>query len=637
MAAPGSASHAGKNRTTTPVAGDRAPRIGDRDAASNGAQAPLPARLRALFLISLAVTAVAGGTLLVNLGYLHRTTQQLETLRMAQDALERLQSSLLDAETGQRGYLLTGRPAYLEPYLNAKKAYPATMDSLAGIAVDDVALAQGLAELKPLIEDKMAIVDRTIDRFQSRGDVVQSDAGRQAMDRIRDVIAGLRSHEAAEVESTSALSERRTIITFVLATLAAALAVAALIVVYRAVVREHRRRNIAEESLHDRTALLVAVAEGTDDWIFVKDRVGKLLFVNRALCRAFGLEAVQLLGTLPSAYVTDPAEAATIHGNDLRVVASGVGERIEQVITVDGERRTYVSTKTPHVDATGHVIGLIGIGTDITERKKAEELMTQANQRLSLAVAEKTAQLAELSQHLIRASEDERERLAAELHDELGALHTVITMDLESMSKEVKVISPDLDDRLRKVLALVQQAREIKRRIIGDLRPVLLDHFGLVPALNHYVEIWSESSKVKVSTDYSSALPALSQELALAMFRIVQESLTNIAKYANARNVRIGLEFLANELPSELPDELSNELILTVEDDGIGIAPEVLERPRSHGIIGMQQRIAHFNGALEVRRRVDGGGTVVSARVPLADDLTPRGNHSADKGRRPGA
>jgi PAS domain S-box-containing protein len=591
--------------TDASAAGGRRPGIGNTEVLFNGAEAPLPTKLRALFLISLAVTAVAGVALLVNLGYLRGTTQQLETFRTAQDALERLQSSLLDAETGQRGYLLTGRPAYLEPYLNARKAYPVAMDNLAGIAVEDITLAQGLAELRPLIDDKMAIIDRTIDRFQSQGDVVPSDAGRQAMDRIRAVIARLRSHVAAEVASTSSQSDRRTIITFVVAVLAAALAVAALIVVYRAVVVEHRRRNLAEESLRDRTALLVAVTEGTDDWIFVKDRVGKLLFVNRAVCQAFDLEPAQLLGTLPSAYVADPDEAAIIHGNDLRVIASGVGERIEQVITVHGERRTYVSTKTPRADAAGHVLGLIGIGTDITERKKAEELMAQANERLSLAVAEKTAQLAELSQHLIRASEDERERLAAELHDELGALHTVITMDLESMSKEFKALSPDLDDRVRKVLALVQQAREIKRRIIEDLRPVLLDHFGLLAALNHYIEGWSESSKVKVSTEYSSELPALSPGLALAMFRVVQESLTNVAKYARAQHVRIVLGLV------------SKELCLTVEDDGIGIGPEVLERPRSHGIIGMQQRVAQFNGKLEVRRRVAEAGTVVSVRVPL--------------------
>jgi signal transduction histidine kinase len=291
----------------------------------------------------------------------------------------------------------------------------------------------------------------------------------------------------------------------------------------------------------------------------------------------------------------------------MRIIASGVGERLEQSITAHGEKRTYVLTKTPRRDVEGRVIGLIGIGTDITERKKAEELMALANERLSAAVAEQTSQLADLSQHLIRVSEDERERLAAELHDELGALHTVITLDLESLRADLKPIPPGIEERLQKVLAFVQQAREIKRRIIADLRPLLLDHLGLIPAIDHYVQIWSQSSKISVSTDYAPELPKLSRELDLALFRIIQESLTNVAKYARASEVRIALGIAAGELR------------LSVEDDGVGIAPEILDRRRSHGIIGMQQRMAHFGGKLEVGRRSAAKGTIVSARVPLAD------------------
>jgi PAS domain S-box-containing protein len=383
----------------TPVVDSQRAGVGETQAMPNGVHARLPANLRWLFFVAIAVATIAGGTLLVNLDYLRSTARQLETFRSAQGALERLQSSLLDAETGQRGYLLTGRAAYLKPYLDAKKVYPATMETLAVLAVNDSTLAQGLVELGPLIDDKIAIIDRTIARFQSGGDVVPSDAGREAMDRIRNVIARLRAHVAAEIASTSAQSERRTTIAFVVAALATVLSIAALIVVYRAVAVEHRRRNLAEESLHDRTALLVAVTDGTEDWIFVKDRDGKLQYVNRAVSLAFGLEPAQLLGAVPSAYVPDPAEAAVIHGNDLRIMASGVGERLEQAITVHGEKRTFVSTKTPRRDATGNVVGLIGIGTDITERKTAEEMMAQANQRLSVAVSEQTAQLAELSQH----------------------------------------------------------------------------------------------------------------------------------------------------------------------------------------------------------------------------------------------
>ncbi len=555
--------------------------------------------------MALAVAVIAGAILLVNLWYLRGTAQQLETFRMTQDALERLQSSLLDAETGQRGYLLTGRLPYLGPYESAKTAYPATMASLTAFAANDVVLAQGLAELGPLIDEKMAIIERTINRFQTQGDIIPSDAGRETMDRIRGVIARLRSHVGEEIASTNSQTKLRTIITFIAATLAAALAVVALVVVYRAVSVEHRRRNVAEESLRDRNELLGAVTEGTEDWIFVKDRDGKLQFANRAVCLAFESEPSRMIGALPPAYVADPREASIVHDNDMRIMSRGLGERVEQELTVHGERRTYVSTKTPRRDADGRVIGLIGIGTDITERKKAEEVLALANQRLSAAVDEQTALLADLSQHLIRVSEDERERLAAELHDELGALHTVITLDLESLRTDLKALPPDIDDRLQKVLALVQEAREIKRRIIADLRPLLLDHLGLIAAIDHYIQLWSQSSKVSVSTDYSPSLPKLSRELELAIFRVIQESLTNVAKYARAQEVRISLGVA------------SGELCLSIEDDGVGIPQEAIDRRRSHGIIGMQQRIAHFRGILQVRRRSGGTGTVVSARVPL--------------------
>jgi len=118
--------------------------------------------------------------------------------------------------------------------------------------------------------------------------------------------------------------------------------------------------------------------------------------------------------------------------------------------------------------------------------------------------------------------------------------------------------------------------------------------------------MWSASSGVSVRLECSPAVPPLSQDLALALFRIVQESLNNIAKYAGARTVRIAL------------DAEADWLCLTIEDDGVGIAPEVLEKPRSHGIIGMNQRCAQFNGEFSVERVAAGAGTRVSARIPLA-------------------
>ena len=241
---------------------------------------------------------------------------------------------------------------------------------------------------------------------------------------------------------------------------------------------------------------------------------------------------------------------------------------------------------------TARVIGLIGIGTDISERKRAEDLMALANQRLSAAVAEQTAQLADLSQHLIRVSEDERERLAAELHDELGALHTVITLDLESLRTDLKAMPPDIDDRLQKVLALVQQAREIKRRIIADLRPLLLDHLGLIAAIDHYIHLWAQSSKVsrehRLLAEPAEALSGIGSR-GIPRRPGVADQRRQIR--AVRREVRISLGIASGEL-SPLGGRRRRRH-----------PQEAIDRRRSHGIIGMQQRIAHFHGTLEVRRR----------------------------------
>ncbi len=575
-------------------------------------EAPLfPRKLQAVFAVSIAATAIAAVALVVNLGFLRGSGEQLEHFRVTHDALEGLQSSLLDAETGQRGYLLTGRPEYLEPYLNAQQAYPAALAILDSAAGGDAELQRDLTQLTPLIADKMAIIERTIERYRIQGDVVPSTAGKQTMDRIRDAIAQMRSHVAAQITSTNRLSTRYTLITFVIAIFAGVFDLLALVAVRGAVADEQRRRNLAEDELRNRAALLNAITEGTEDWIFVKDRQGKLMFVNRAVGRAFDRDPEQMIGALPGSYVTQPEEAGAIHSNDMRIMANALGERIEQVVTSHGERKTFISTKTPRFDTAGHVIGLIGIGTDITERKRAEEITATANQRLTTAVAEQTAELAELSQHLISVAEEERRLLAAELHDELGALHTVITMDLRTLRKEVAASAPDSAARIDKVLALVDQARQVKRRIIADLRPVLLDDFGLIPALEHYTELWSKSSGIKVVLDRKNGFPTLSPNEALALFRVTQESLTNAAKYSAARQVRIALEHAPNEVK------------LTVADDGIGIAPEALGGSRSHGITGMRQRVLNFGGSFDVGRPQGGVGTVVSATIPITRNDSP--------------
>ncbi len=271
----------------------------------------------------------------------------------------------------------------------------------------------------------------------------------------------------------------------------------------------------------------------------------------------------------------------------------------------DGGQIVAMAHANPFVDENGAVLGAINVVVDITHRKSAEDALARSRDALAIAVTRRTEQLRELSRYLIRLAEDERQRLASELHDELGALHTVIGMELNSVLEELRVRVPDLVARQLNAIALLHQARDIKRRIIADLRPVMLDHLGLVAAIRDHAERWSQVSGVSVDMQLSETLPELPDDVALSLFRIVQESLTNVGKYAKARTVKVSLSVAGHELN------------LSIVDDGVGIAPDTLENPRSHGILGMRERMAQCSGELIIGEGADRKGTAVCVRLPV--------------------
>jgi PAS domain S-box-containing protein len=361
----------------------------------------------------------------------------------------------------------------------------------------------------------------------------------------------------------------------------------------------------AEDALRDSNALLRAVTEGTDDWVYVKDRDGRLLLVNPAVCKAFGKPSEELIGKTLAEYVPNPEEAEAIRNNDRRVMESRCTQRFEQRITIDGVARTQLATKTPRFDAAGNVIGLIGISTDITDRKKAEQALEMANEALAATVAEKTAGLTELTQHLMRIAEDEKAKLAAELHDELGSLVTAIVLDAELVLKDLPATSPKLVERQKAIIELARRAAQLKRRIIEGLRPLLLEQFGLVPALRDHLRQWKATTGIAPKEYFREDLVGLDQDAALALYRVAQESLTNIARHARAKHVLVKL------------DQTAAGIVLVIEDDGIGIARETLQRPTSHGIFGMRQRIAGFSGTLTVEPGAKGKGTRITVHLPL--------------------
>jgi signal transduction histidine kinase len=238
------------------------------------------------------------------------------------------------------------------------------------------------------------------------------------------------------------------------------------------------------------------------------------------------------------------------------------------------------------------------------DRARAEHALQQVNEQLESLVARRTEQLSVLSRHLIHVSEEEKSRLARELHDEMGANLTAIGMDLATVGEALRSSRPELAAMLARARATLVDTVQLKRRIVEDLRPSLLDNLGLAAALQSYCEDYARVTGLDCDVLVDGEVDSAGPMHAIALFRIVQESLNNIAKYAQARSVIV---HLARE---------GDALALEVTDDGVGIAPDALTRLKSHGLLGMRERALLLGGQLEVDRGVNGVGTCVRARIP---------------------
>ena len=265
----------------------------------------------------------------------------------------------------------------------------------------------------------------------------------------------------------------------------------------------------------------------------------------------------------------------------------------------------------PPVRVAVAFLALVTVGLLVAlGRRLAADAAAQAGQHaaagrrasdLESLIEERTRELSALSTHLQQLTEKERSELARNLHDELGGLLTAAKMDLSWLQSRV----PDsaLQERLTQLGAVLDEAMDLKRRVVEDLRPSLLDHFGLPTALRAYLE----SACAKAGLSASLALPendaTMPRETAIALFRIVQEGVTNIIRHAAARSVTLRFELEGDTCR------------LTLCDDGCGFDVADSRFRWSHGIMGMRQRVRALGGRLELESAA-GAGTTLRVTVP---------------------
>ena len=219
-------------------------------------------------------------------------------------------------------------------------------------------------------------------------------------------------------------------------------------------------------------------------------------------------------------------------------------------------------------------------------------------------VAERTRELSSLSNFLQTHSEREKALLARELHDALGGILTPAKMDLSWLEGRL-ADHPEYGARIKRLGALIDSGIDLKRRIIENLRPSLLDHLGLASALHWYVQETCRSAGIESRLMVSERLERLPPDLEIALYRLVQESVNNIVRHAQAKTLDLTLE------------RTGEGLQLTIADDGVGIADLEYAKRLSHGLAGMMHRVRSVGGSFDVRSQL-GKGTRIDVFVPLA-------------------
>lgn len=238
--------------------------------------------------------------------------------------------------------------------------------------------------------------------------------------------------------------------------------------------------------------------------------------------------------------------------------------------------------------------------------KRDQALQSEERSRLEQLVRERTATLTELANHLQQVREDERGHLARELHDELGALLTAAKLDVARLKSKIEMANPEVADRVKHLTETLNSGIALKRRIVEDLRPSSLANLGLSTSLEILTAEFAQRSGVEIDANFEAVeLPDATE---LTIYRLVQESLTNIGKYAKASRIQVTVH------------NYPTYVAVQIQDNGEGFDLSAI-RPNSHGLAGMRHRVEAAGGRLTINSAV-GEGTTVSAVIPTGTQAT---------------
>ena len=357
-----------------------------------------------------------------------------------------------------------------------------------------------------------------------------------------------------------------------------------------AIVRDITRRRFAENELRRQKNLMWQVIDMDPNMIYVRDEAGKFILANQTLADFYGVTIQNLIGKDNSELNSNPQEAEKFLGSDREVIEHKREVVSTESLIADGKQHWYRTVKRPLPQADGSV-NVLGIAVDISDLKLSE-----------VRLADSYKELQRLVLYLENVRAEERAQIARNLHDEMGATLAALKMRVAWLSSKLPEGTPHLSAEVEHISDLVSDGIRTVRQVVSDLRPNLLDDVGLVAAVKDHVKRFQRDTEIECTLVLSEGDFTLNESQSVTVFRIIQESLSNVAKHAKAGKVDIFLE---------LQGKLLN---LKIRDNGTGFSPA--RKGQSFGLLGIKERALMIGGSATIDS-APGRGTLVSLSIPI--------------------
>jgi PAS domain S-box-containing protein len=360
----------------------------------------------------------------------------------------------------------------------------------------------------------------------------------------------------------------------------------------RGVIEERRK---AQDELATRERIFRTLTENLPDNLIRYNRKCLAVYVNPQTARITACKPEELIGTAAFERLPDPEQVQRYRQALERVLRTAKPEKIEiELPQADGGTQIFQVSFVAEQRGNGEVRGALAISRDITLLKETERQLEESNTELKAMARRRET-----------AREEERKHIARELHDDLGQYLTALQLHTSVLNIEFSEHNPTLGTKLEQLLSLVDSTKKVTRNLSQRLRPAEID-MGIEAALNELVDQFCAQYGINCNLELSEELDTITDSYSVIIYRVLQESLTNIARHAEANNVEVVLQCR------------NDGVMLMIRDDGKGFDPSTVE-DTSFGLVGMRERVLAVGGDLKIYSELQKGTRVV-ANLPNVED-----------------